>query len=171
MARLGTATGKCGPWAQVAKAKHYARKWRPFRGSPAPSVSEARAAVRGRPETDWYRVFKRDDSIDMLARAARSGAAHDGATEEMIACAESAPGAASIGVDVAMISGKVCRPSRLVLPYNSYQRRCSNTSPHPHIVHRTPHTCHDTRAQRGPRSARVLRPHPRTVMWAATSST
>jgi hypothetical protein len=29
-------------------------------------VSEARAAVRGRPETDWYRVFTHDDSIDVL---------------------------------------------------------------------------------------------------------
>ena len=106
--------------------------------------------MRGRQQTEFSRVFECDDSIDVLVRALRSGAAHDGVSEEMIACAESAPGAASIGVDVAMISGKVCRPSRLVLPYNSYQRRCSNTSPHPHIVHRTTHTCHDTRAQRGP---------------------
>ena len=60
-----------------------------FPGRPAQGVSEARAAVRGRPETDWYRVFKRDDSVDVLARAERSGAAHDGATEEIIACAES----------------------------------------------------------------------------------
>ena len=60
-----------------------------FPGRPAQGVSEARAAVRGRPETDWTRVFTRDDSIDVLARAVRSGAAHDGATEEMIACAES----------------------------------------------------------------------------------
>ena len=60
-----------------------------FPGRPAQGVSEARAAVRGHPETDWYRVFKRDDSIDVLARAVRSDAAHDGATEEMIACAES----------------------------------------------------------------------------------
>ena len=56
---------------------------------PAQGVSEARAAVRGRPETDWYRVFKHDDSIDdVLARAVRSGAAHDGATEEMTQVAQ-----------------------------------------------------------------------------------
>ena len=60
-----------------------------FPGRPAQGVSEARAAVRGRPETDWYRVFKRDDSIDVLARAVRSGAAHDGATEEITGHAES----------------------------------------------------------------------------------
>ena len=54
------------------------------RSRPAQGVSEARAAVRGRQETDWYRVFKRDDSGDELARAVRSGAAHDGATEEII---------------------------------------------------------------------------------------
>ena len=50
---------------------------------------QARAAVRGRPETDWYRVFKRDGSIDVLARAVRSGTAQDGATEEITGCAES----------------------------------------------------------------------------------
>ena len=61
----------------------------PILGRPAQGVSEARAAVRGRQETDWYRVFKRDDSGDELARAVRSGAAHDGATEEMTGCAES----------------------------------------------------------------------------------
>ena len=59
----------------------------------APALSqrepEARAAVRGRQETDLRRVFKRDDSIDVLARAARSGAAHDGAAEEITGCAES----------------------------------------------------------------------------------
>ena len=37
----------------------------------APALSqrepEARAAVRGRQETGWYRVFKRDDGIDVLA--------------------------------------------------------------------------------------------------------
>ena len=60
-----------------------------FPGRPAQGVSEARAAVRGRQETDWYRVFKRDDSTDELARAVRSGAAHDGATEEITGYAES----------------------------------------------------------------------------------
>ena len=63
-----------------------------FPGRPAQGVSEARAAVRGRQETDWYRVFKRDDSIDVLARAVRSpikGTAHDGATEEITGYAES----------------------------------------------------------------------------------
>ena len=60
-----------------------------FPGRPAQGVSEARAAVRGRQETGWYRVFKRDDSGDELARAVRSGAAHDGATEEMTGCADS----------------------------------------------------------------------------------
>jgi hypothetical protein len=39
----------------------------------APALSqrepEARSAMRVRQETDWYRVFKRDDSIDVLARA------------------------------------------------------------------------------------------------------
>ena len=80
-----------------------------FPGRPAQSVSEARAAVRGRQETDWYRVFKRDDSTDELARAVRSGAAHDGATEEITGCAETRirPGAASIGADVEMMFGKV----------------------------------------------------------------
>lgn len=68
---------------------HCARKWRAQRGRPAQGVSEARAAVRGRQETDWYRVFKRDDSIDVFARAVRSGTAHDGATEEITGCAES----------------------------------------------------------------------------------
>ena len=69
---------------------HCARKWRAQRGRPPQGVSEARAAVRGRPETDWTRVFTRDDSIDVLARAVRSGAAHDGATEEIPrGCAES----------------------------------------------------------------------------------
>ena len=68
---------------------HCARQWRAQRGRPAQGVSEARAAVRGRHETDWYRVFKRDDSVDELARSVRSGAAHDGATEEMTGCAES----------------------------------------------------------------------------------
>ena len=125
------------------------RKWRRDHGRPAQSVSEARAAVRGRPETDWYRVFKRDDGIDVLARAVRSGAAHDGATEEMTGCAESGPGAASIGADVEMMSGKVCRPSRPSVPYKSHMRRCSSTSSDPHIVHITPHTCHDTAARRG----------------------
>jgi hypothetical protein len=47
----------------------------------APALSqrepEARGAVRGRQETGWYRVFKCDDSIDVLARAVRSGAAHE----------------------------------------------------------------------------------------------
>ena len=42
------------------------------------------------------------------------------------------------------------RPSRLVLPYKSYQRRCSSTSSHPHIVHVAPHTCHVSGAQQGP---------------------
>ena len=51
------------------------------RGRPVQGVSEARAAMRGRQETVRYRVFKRDDSIDEVARAVRSGAAHDGATE------------------------------------------------------------------------------------------
>ena len=64
--------------------RHCARNIASFPGRPAQGVSEARAAVRGRQETDWYRVFKRDDSIDVLARAVRSGAAHDGATEEII---------------------------------------------------------------------------------------
>ena len=45
--------------------------------------------MRVRQETDWYRVFKRDDSIDVLARAVRSGTARDGATEEITGCAES----------------------------------------------------------------------------------
>ena len=45
--------------------------------------------MRGRQETGWYRVFKRDDSIDVLARAVQSGAAHDSATEEITGCAES----------------------------------------------------------------------------------
>ena len=53
----------------------------------APALSqrepEARSAMRVRQETDWYRVFKRDDSIDVLARAVRSGTAQDGATEEI----------------------------------------------------------------------------------------
>ena len=75
--------------------------------------------MRGRQETDWYRVFKRDDSSDVLARAVRSGAAHDGAMEGMTGCAESEfrPEASSIGADVEMMSGKVCRPSRLLVPY------------------------------------------------------
>ena len=57
--------------------------WRAcFPGRPAQGVSEARAAMRGRQETDRYRVFKRDDSIDVFARAVRSGTAHvDGAKE------------------------------------------------------------------------------------------
>ena len=59
----------------------------------APALSqrepEARSAMRVRQETDWYRVFKRDDSIDVLARAVRSGTAQDGATEEITGCAES----------------------------------------------------------------------------------
>jgi hypothetical protein len=59
----------------------------------APALSqrepEARSAMRVRQETDWYRVFKRDDSIDVLARAVRSGTARDGATEEITGCAES----------------------------------------------------------------------------------
>jgi hypothetical protein len=58
----------------------------------APALSqrepEARSAMRVRQETDWYRVFKRDDSIDVLARAVRSGTAQDGATEEMKGCAD-----------------------------------------------------------------------------------
>ena len=61
--------------------------WRLFPVAP-PKVSQKRAAVRGRQETDWYRVFKRDDSTDELARAVRSGAAHDGATEEITGYAE-----------------------------------------------------------------------------------
>ena len=68
---------------------HYARNMASFLGRPAQGVSEARAAVRGRQETVWYRVFKRDDSSDVLARAVRSGAAHDGATEEITGYAES----------------------------------------------------------------------------------
>ena len=55
---------------------HCARKWRPFSSRPASSVSEARAAVRGRQQTELCRFFERDDSIDVLACALRSGAAH-----------------------------------------------------------------------------------------------
>ena len=69
----------------------------------APALSqrepEARSAMRVRQETDWYRVFKRDDSIDVLARAVRSGTAQDGATEEITGCAESVsirPGAKAL---------------------------------------------------------------------------
>ena len=40
--------------------------WACFSGRPAQDVSEARAAMRGRQETDRYRVFKRDDSIAMM---------------------------------------------------------------------------------------------------------
>ena len=81
---------------------HCARQWRAQRGRPAQGVSEARAAVRGRHETDWYRVFKRDDSVDELARSVRSGAAHDGATEEMTGLRRYQTWAASIGADVAL---------------------------------------------------------------------
>ena len=45
--------------------------------------------MRGRQKTDRHRVFKRDDSIDVLARVVRSGAANDGAMEEMKGFAES----------------------------------------------------------------------------------
>ena len=80
-------------WGRVGTASgtdlHCARKWRAQRGRPAQGVSEARAAVRGRQKTDRHRVFKRDDSIDVFARAVRSGTAHDGATEEIPGCAES----------------------------------------------------------------------------------
>ena len=43
-----------------------ARNMASFPGRPAQCVSQARAAVRGCQETDWYRVFKRDDSGDEL---------------------------------------------------------------------------------------------------------
>ena len=86
----------------------------------APALSqrepEARGAVRGRQETGWYRVFKRDDSIDVLARAVRSGAAHDGATEEMTGCAESDLG----GLDRRRRRDDVregLKTSRLLVPY------------------------------------------------------
>ena len=45
--------------------------WRTWvsRSAMAPALSqrepEARVAVRGRHKTDWYRVFKRDDGIDV----------------------------------------------------------------------------------------------------------
>ena len=65
--------------------------------------------MRGRQKTDRHRVFKRDDSIDVFARAVRSGTAHDGATEEITGYAESDLGLprSSIGADAEMMFGKV----------------------------------------------------------------
>ena len=74
---------------------HYARKWRPFPGRPASSVSEARAAVRGRQETELHRVFTRDVLFDAMPRAARPVAAHQSATEEMTGDAD--PGLGRLG--------------------------------------------------------------------------
>ena len=67
--------GNAGLAGEMLMAPHYARIMACFPGRPAQGVSEARAAMRGRQETVRYRVFKRDDSIDVLARAVRSGAA------------------------------------------------------------------------------------------------
>ena len=62
--------------------------WVPTHEHGAQSVSEARAAVHGRPETEWHRVFTRDVLFDAKPRAGRPGAAHQNATEENYAGAQ-----------------------------------------------------------------------------------
>ena len=69
--------------------------WVPTHENGAQSVSEARAAVHGRPETEWHRVFTRDVLFDEKPRAGRPGAAHQSATEEMTGDAD--PGLGRLG--------------------------------------------------------------------------
>ena len=74
---------------------HYARIMDAFPGRPASSVSEARAAVRVRQETDSHRVFMRDVLLNAKPRDGRSDSAHQSATEDITGDAD--PGLGRLG--------------------------------------------------------------------------